>query len=229
MHQLNARTRRPLDGGMLKLNLGPLSILAVLGLAAMGCGKQPSQAELQPSDPRPARAEDNKPDATAADGPAAVVAQFLEAMRTGNDKRATSLLSGVAREKTASLNGSIRPPASDTAKFAIGKVETIGEDGARVESTWTDLDSDGQPKTDEAIWVLRHEADGWRVAGVAARVFPGEPPLLLNFEDPEDMFRKQQWVREEMRRRAEKEGQGSPRLEAQGGQKIGNSNSALKR
>ena len=36
------------------------------------------------------------------------------------------------------------------------------------------------------------------------RVFPGEAPLLLNFEDPEDMFRKEQWVREEIRRRAEK-------------------------
>ena len=49
--------------------------------------------------------------------------------------------------------------------------------------------------------MLRREQDAWRVAGVAAQVFPGEPPLLLNFEDPEDMFRKQQWVREEMRRR----------------------------
>jgi hypothetical protein len=36
-------------------------------------------------------------------------------------------------------------------------------------------------------------------------VFPGEAPLLLNFEEPEDMIRKQQWVREEIRRRMEKE------------------------
>ena len=36
-------------------------------------------------------------------------------------------------------------------------------------------------------------------------VFPGEPPVVLNFEDPEDMLRQQQWVREEIRRRMEKE------------------------
>jgi len=39
--------------------------------------------------------------------------------------------------------------------------------------------------------------------GCAATVFPGEPPLKLNFEDPEDMLLKQQWLREEYRRRAE--------------------------
>ena len=82
--------------------------------------------------------------------------------------------------------------------------------------TWTDIDPDGQPKTDEAIWVLRHESRGWRIAGVAAQVFPGEPPLLLNFEDPQDMIRKQQWVREEIQRRAEKEESG---FQAQGGKK----------
>ena len=38
---------------------------------------------------------------------------------------------------------------------------------------------------------------------MAAQVFPGEEPLLLNFEDPDDMLRKQKWVREEMRRRME--------------------------
>jgi hypothetical protein len=36
-------------------------------------------------------------------------------------------------------------------------------------------------------------------------VFPGEPPVVLNFEDPEEMLRQQQWIREEMRRRMEKE------------------------
>jgi hypothetical protein len=124
------------------------------------------------------------------------------------------MLSTLAREKTASLNRNVTPPASDTAKFSVGKVEYLGDDGARVECTWTDLDEDGQQKSDDAIWVLRREEEGWRVAGVAAQVFPGEPPLLLNFEDPEDMFRKQQWVREEIRRRIEAGG-----LQAQGGEK----------
>ena len=137
------------------------------------------------------------------DGPAAAVSEFLEALRTGNDERASKMLTATAREKTASLNRNVTPPASDTARFSIGKIDYVNDDGARVACTWTDLDEQGQPKTDEAIWVLRREQDGWRIAGVAAQVFPGESPLLLNFEDPDDMFRKQQWVREEMRRRME--------------------------
>jgi hypothetical protein len=113
------------------------------------------------------------------------------------------MLSAAAREKTASLNRNVTPPASDTARFTVGKIDYVNDDGARVACTWTDFDEDGQPKTDEAIWVLRREQEGWRIVGVAAQVFPGEPPLLLNFEDPDDMFRKQQWVREEIRRRTE--------------------------
>ena len=116
------------------------------------------------------------------------------------------MLSALAREKTASLNRNVTPPASDTASFSIGKVDYVNDDGARVACTWTDIDENEQPRTDEAIWVLRREAAGWRIVGVAAQVFPGKEPLLLNFEDPEDMFRKQQWVREEIRRRMEADG-----------------------
>ncbi len=135
--------------------------------------------------------------------PAQAVYQWLDAIRTGNDAVATAMLTQVARQKALEQDRSVRPAASDTARFQIGSVEYIGEDGARVASKWTDLDENGQPQTDEALWVLRKEADGWRIAGVAATVFDGEPPLLLNFEDPEEMAQKQQWAREEIQRRYE--------------------------
>jgi len=192
-------------------NLCKITVWAFLALMAAGCnqwfGTDPAATSSQSSDSKTATSDDASNDSNIAqsDRPEAAVREFLEAIRTGNDKKATEMLSTVAQQKTAALNRNVTPPASDTARFAIGKVEYVGEDGARVASTWTDLDGDGQPKSDEAIWVLRHEAAGWRIAGVAAVVFPGEPPLLLNFEDPEDMFRKQQWVREEIRRRMEKE------------------------
>jgi hypothetical protein len=84
-------------------------------------------------------------------------------------------------------------------------VKYIGEEGAQVKSTWTDKDDDGQTQSEDAVWVLRHEQEGWRLVGMAETIFPGEPPLLLNFEDPEEMIKKIQWAREEIRRRAEKE------------------------
>ena len=37
---------------------------------------------------------------------------------------------------------------------------------------------------------------------MAMRIFPDMPPLLLDFEDPEDMLAKQRLVAEEITRRA---------------------------
>ncbi len=179
--------------------------VAVLALAAAGCGRSDVTSQQPPPpahrDPVPAVAGVDPNTVAKADGPAQAVHDFLEALRTGNDTKATQLLSTVARQKSATMNRGLTPPASSTASFVIGRVEYVGEDGARVPCTWTDLDEDGQRKSDDAIWVLRREAAGWRVAGVAATVFPGEPPLLLNFEDPDEMARKQQLVRDEIRRR----------------------------
>lgn len=136
-------------------------------------------------------------------GPAAAVFDFLEAVRTGNDEKAALMLTKTARRKTAELNMEVAPPGSDTAQFKVGQVEYLAEDGARVASTWSDLDENSQRRTDEILWIVRREPEGWRLAGVAATVFQGEPPLLLNFEDPEEMLRKQEWVQQEMRRRAQ--------------------------
>lgn len=202
------------------LNLGALTMFAALTLTVMGCGNQPSQTDSQQADTTPAVAEGRKEAAAATDGPVALITEFLEAMRTGNDKKATALLTRAAREKTGPLSGGLRPAASDTAKFAVGKVELVGPDGARVACTWSDLDGDGQRMNDETVWVLRHEAEGWRVAGLAVKVFPDEAPLLLNFEDPADMLRKKRWADEEIRRRAQKEEKGSQDLQAQGGKKA---------
>jgi hypothetical protein len=102
------------------------------------------------------------------------------------------MMSTIARQKIASLRGNITPPASDTAKFTVGKVEFVGEDGARVASVWSDLDEEGKFGSKEVVWVLRKEPEGWRVVGLAAMVFQGQDPLVFNFEDPEDIKRKQE-------------------------------------
>jgi hypothetical protein len=182
-----------------------LAISVLLTVLVSGCGKSAAtDSSSTASNATDSVAANAGSESEAAhDGPAAAAREFLEALRTGNDERASKMLSAVARQKTAALNRNVTPPASDTAQFTVGKVDYVNDDGARVMCTWTDVDEQGQSKTDQAIWVLRREQEGWRVAGVAAEVFAGESPLFLNFEDPEDMFRKQQWVREEMRRRME--------------------------
>ncbi len=134
--------------------------------------------------------------------PTESVQKFLQAVKEGDDKTAETMLTPLAREKTAEFDIAVAPPGSQTATFKVLDMELIGSDAAHVASQWTDYDEAGQPHTDDLVWMVRLEQEGWRIAGMAARLFPEEPPLFLNFEDPEDMIRKQELAAEEIRQRA---------------------------
>jgi|688.fasta_scaffold55767_2 hypothetical protein len=137
----------------------------------------------------------------------ATVAAFLEAIKRGDDEAARGMLTKVARAKTQELGISVAPPVNATATYAITESEVVGEadDLVHVGTTWTDTDADGFKSTDSVVWVARLEPEGWRVVGMAMRIFEDMPPLLLNFEDPEDMLAKQEMVAQELQKRAEKE------------------------
>jgi hypothetical protein len=100
----------------------------------------------------------------------------------------------------------VAPAGSDTAEFAVREC-IVEEDGAEVACDWSDVDDDGHMHTYRVVWLLRKEAMGWRIAGMASKVFDDRPPVVLNYEDPEDMMKQQQWISEEMARR---EGIGTP-------------------
>ena len=132
------------------------------------------------------------------------VTTFLEAIKRGDERSAMAMLTDVARAKTQELGLSVAPPVKDTATYRVGDCETVGgtDDIVHVATTWTDTDAEGFTTTDNVIWVCRLDPEGWRVVGMAMRIFPDMPPLLLDFEDPEDMLAKQRLVAEEITRRA---------------------------
>jgi hypothetical protein len=138
-------------------------------------------------------------------GPAKVIAEFMDALKTGNTAKASDLLTPTARQKTEEAKLEVGLPASKSATFEVGEVEMIEDDGAHVASTWTDRHEDGDERTDKIVWILRKETIGWRVAGMAMKIFDDAMPLILNFEDPADMLRKQQLAEQELTRRAERE------------------------
>lgn len=181
--------------------------LAVLAVGVVGCGGADESGQGPAGGNAGARSQTGAGEDSAAkpSGPAAAVREFLEAVRAGDDQKAALMLTKTARQKTAELNIEVAPPGSDTAQFEVGQVQLLDKDRAQVAATWSDLDGNSQRRKDEVTWVLRREPEGWRIGGVAASVFEDQPPLLLNFEDPEEMLRKQQWVQEQMRRRAQPE------------------------
>jgi hypothetical protein len=140
--------------------------------------------------------------ASSADGraPDAVIADFLEAVRAGDDKKSSELLTETARTRAAEKEMVVAPPGSDTASFKVLEMEIEGNE-AQVGTDWTDLDADGQSRTDRIVWMLRKEPAGWRIHGMATRVLPDLPPVMLDFENPDEMLRKQHEAEQEIARR----------------------------
>jgi hypothetical protein len=173
--------------------------LALLVTFAVGCnppsGSAPATTE-QTS--QPAATPSSLPNSPPSDAPDKAVYSFLEAVRTGNDQQAAKMLTPMALQKTSEMQMEVAPTSSPTAKFNVGQTvyREANSDGAYVDSTWTDkIDDEGHTRTDAITWVLRRETEGWRIAGMVTKVFPDRPPLILNFEDPEDMMRKQELLR----------------------------------
>lgn len=162
--------------------------LALMASLALGCSQAPPPA----------------PQATTSEPAKAAVKQFLEAMKRGDDEAARAMLTRVARAKCEELGMSVAPPVSPGATYAIGESEVVTDDGevVHVATTWSDTDTDGFTTSEDVLWVVRLDPEGWRVVGMAMLIFSGEPPLLLNFEDPEDMLAKQEQVVLELQRRA---------------------------
>ena len=152
------------------------------------------------------------PGATAGSEPAtAAVVSFLDAIKRGDDAAARAMLTKLARLKTEELGISVAPPVADSATYSVRGCEIVGDthDLAHVGTIWTDVDADGFKTNENVVWVVRLDPEGWRVVGMAMRVFDDMPPLLLNFEDPEDMLAKQELVAQELQKRAEKNAQDS--------------------
>lgn len=190
--------------------LAALALTGVVGLC--GCGKSdpvPSAESAAASAPAQAAGAKvvnnaNKTPRPEGNGPDAAVYDFMEAVRTGDDDMAGRLLTPLARQKVAENHMVVAPPGTDTARFEIGQTEA-NDSMARVAVLWTDLDESGKARTDQIVWVTKRAEEGWRISGVVAPVFEGEQPIELNFEDPAEMMRKQQMVREEMQRRAQQQ------------------------
>ncbi len=134
----------------------------------------------------------------------ASVVKFLDAMKRGDEAAARGMLTTVARAKTEEMGISVAPPVPDTATYTIRDCEIVSDtnDLAHVATTWSDVDETGAPTSENIVWAVRLDPEGWRVVGMAMKIFEDTPPLLLNFEDPQDMIAKQEMVAEELTKRA---------------------------
>ncbi|MGI8978205.1 MAG: hypothetical protein ACR2FY_03165 [Pirellulaceae bacterium] len=186
-----------------------VAALVGLGIGFVGCGGQPAASgpstDAEKAAETAAATETTRDETTTAAASAAVaipadappdevVTAFLEARRSGDTPTTAALLTSTARSATAKHKIDVNGEALPDLQFQVAKSKYLKNNpkGAHVSSLWTELLPDGTKASYEVVWVLRKEAAGWRVAGFAAELTPGTEPQFLNFEDPEDMIRKQQ-------------------------------------
>ncbi len=125
--------------------------------------------------------------------PEQVVTTFLAALKAGDEATTAALLTTKAREETAKHQLDVAPQSAPGATYEVsaGKILADNPNGAHVSSVWTETYPDGTI-TYEIVWVMRKQPDGWRIAGLAMELIPGQPPQFLNFEDPADMLKKRE-------------------------------------
>jgi hypothetical protein len=109
---------------------------------------------------------------------------FLDAVLKGDTKRATNRLTPTAIERINATGKQFSPPGLATASFRIGEVRKPAADQALVQCILTDTSS-GAPRSEEIGCLLRYVAGDWRVSGIAYIPAPNQPPMILNFENPE--------------------------------------------
>ncbi len=119
---------------------------------------------------------------------ARTVYDFLDAIRTGNTEVSSSLLTPLALERITENEMSFAPPASEMARFKVGKVEMVEADKAAVDSVWIDVDADGVPTNEPMTWALKLTDGQWRVSGLIAYVGADQPPIVVDFENPDQLF-----------------------------------------
>jgi hypothetical protein len=124
-------------------------------------------------------------------GPDQVVTVFLDALKNGDTSTKASLLTTKALAETTKHEFEVNPQSAPNAQYEVHPPEFLqnNPNGAHVTSVWTETYEDGQI-TYEVVWVLRRETQGWRIAGMAIELIPGQQPAFLNFEDPADMAAK---------------------------------------
>lgn len=127
--------------------------------------------------------------------PEQVVQVFLTALRTGDSPTTESLLTAKAREELAKHQMHVDVQAAPNAIYQVEKGAIVPNEPtvSHVNSLWTEKfeNEQGQPVEEKyaIVWGLRHQPEGWRVAGMQVELVPGLRQYL-DFEQPEDMMKK---------------------------------------
>ena len=130
-----------------------------------------------------------------------VVEKFLAAAKQSDADGKLSMFTPSARGEWERVGTEyLMVNSSPDMHFVVGEGEVVADVAgqaaeAHVASRITDKDpATGEESIEEAVWWLTESNEGWRIRGLAMKVFENQPPLILDFEDLDGVFAKLQML-----------------------------------
>lgn len=164
-------------------SLPSMAMMMLAALLLVGCAKPEENNSQEGTETNETPGDESQGDQ--ASSPEKAVEMFLTAVYDGDDEKTFSMVTPLAQKKAKEYGIPYSAQASDTASFEITSTEKPSEDGAYVTVMMSDINPDtGNEETIKAVCVVSKSGVGWRIAGIATEPFPGEEPLVFNFEDP---------------------------------------------
>jgi hypothetical protein len=122
------------------------------------------------------------------DSPERLVKKFVSALRAGDARTVSNLLTDKARHETRRHGLEVRPQLFPDTSFEIQETQFASErkDVAYVGCKWKEPNSEAEAF--EIVWITKRHEQGWRVSGFATPVMEGEGTKVLNFENVVDML-----------------------------------------
>lgn len=118
--------------------------------------------------------------------PQSVANGFLSAIRIGDHLATQNLLTGSSQAALKQQGLQPLTPGKLTAFFHVGTVEYLDDQtSAYVQCVWSAEQSRDRREGQEMTLVLRHETEGWRVAGLVSH--DATSPVIFDFEQPQDL------------------------------------------
>ncbi len=176
---------------------GCLFVLAI-GAVQCGCSKQETASEPAAATAAVAQTPEQASKAEA------VVSHFLDRIRRGGENHnAMTLLTDRAQSELQRIGQVVQPIGSPDAQFEVTRSTPmpidVGVDGEQVTGRlvhciWTEPatpdeagEKSPEPQTYQVVWSVMLQDDGWKISGLVLEMSPNEPPMVLDFENGEQM------------------------------------------
>lgn len=169
--------------------------LLVVGLLSIGC--QPASSDKKEA---PKASSGTATSAVRHSDPGKLTQDFLAALFAGDTKRAMAMMTEKAQAASQQAGIEMEAPGSKQATFKITEQATMEGDtnAAQVWTVITDTNEKGEAEPYDIVWLLKRDAQGWAISGMATVLFQHE--FVIDFEDANDVLAKRQWAAEQAQR-----------------------------